>query len=63
MIGRISFHKWFVSLLMDLRSNIHKYFRDPRNKERVLLKMQPDGEESKRDTIESFFGSCSFEKK
>ena len=50
-------------LLMDLRSDIHKYLRDPRNKkDRILAKIQADHQEPKRGTIESFFDSYSFEK-
>ncbi len=49
---------------MYLRSDIHKYLRNPRHKKiEFLLKMQPDQEEPKRGTVESFFGSCSYEKK
>ncbi len=63
MIGRLSFHKRFVSLFMDLTSDIHKYFRDLRKKKKVLPKMQPDDKEPTRDTIELLFCSCYSEKK
>ncbi len=40
---------------MDLTSDIHKYFRDLRQKKgRVLPKIQSDDKEPKRGTIRSF---------
>ncbi len=42
MIGRLSFHTWFVSLLIDLLRNTHKYFRDSSNKKKeFFLKCDP----------------------
>ena len=42
MIGRLSFHKRFVPLFMDLTSGIQKYFRDLRNKKKeFFLKCNP----------------------
>ena len=53
----------FFFLLMDLRTDIHKYLRDPRNKKiEFLLKYNPIIKNQSVVLLNRFFGSCSFEK-